>query len=307
MIFVLNRLAQAVLVLLGAATFVFFLVRVTGDPVTLMLPAHASVDDQQRIRAALGLDRPLLVQYGSFMVGLATGDLGTSLRYDVAVSTLIGERLPATIHLAVTSLIIAMVVAFPIGILSALRPHSLIDRIGMLFALIGQAVPSFWLGLLLIMLFAVQLNWMPSFGRDGLSLRYVLLPAVAMGTYAAALTARMLRSAMLDVITSDFIRTARAKGLATPAVVIKHVLRNALIPVITVAGLQFGTMLGGSVVIESVFAWPGLGRLLIDAVLNRDFALVQGCILVVAGAFVLINLLVDLSYGLLDPRVQHGD
>lgn len=304
--YVIKRLLQSIFVLFGAATVVFFIVRLTGDPVTLMLSPSATVEDAQLLREQLGLDAPLYAQYFSFMANLLKGDLGVSLRFNEPTWNLIVERLPATLELASTALIFALVIAFPLGIASATRRGSWIDNIGSVITLLGQSVPVFWLGMLLILQFSVELRWLPSYGRVPGSWQHLILPTITLGMFSAALTARMLRSAMLEVLNMDYVRTAKAKGLARSKVVYKHVLRNALVPVITIIGIQMGTLLSGSVVTETVFAWPGIGRLVINAIETRDFPLVQACIIVISGIFIVINLLVDVFYAVIDPRVQYN-
>lgn len=302
--FILRRLLHSVYVVLGVATVTFFIVRLTGDPVTLMLPLDATPEDVARLRAALGLDRPLLAQFFTFLANLARGDLGESLRYGMPNFGLVVERLPATTELALVALLFALILAFPAGIMAALRPGSWIDYFGTLLALLGQAMPVFWLGLMLTLNFSVRLQWFPSFGRG--TAAHLVLPAVALGMYSAALITRLLRSGMMEILQQDFIRTARAKGLSLRPVVLKHALRNALIPVLTIVGLQMGALLGGAVVTETVFAWPGMGQLVIQAITNRDFPLVQASLIVIALMFVFVNLVVDLLYAFIDPRVRYA-
>lgn len=289
---------------LGVATITFFIVRLTGDPVTLMLPMDATPEDIARLRAALGLDKPLLVQFVTFISSLLRGDLGDSLRYGMPNLGLVLERLPATVELSVAALVFALLLAFPVGILSATRPGTFVDYVGTFLALIGQAMPVFWLGLMLTLNFSVRLQWFPSFGRG--TPAHLVLPTIALGMYSAALITRLLRSGMLEILQHDFIRTARAKGLGSRPIVLKHALRNALIPVLTIIGLQMGALLGGAVVTETVFAWPGMGQLVIQAITNRDFPLVQASIIVISLMFVFVNLVVDLLYAVIDPRVRYA-
>lgn len=298
-----KRLLYTVLVLLGVATVIFFLIRLTGDPVVLLMPPDATAEDLDRMRHLLGFDRPLWEQYLSFIGGLFKGDAGKSLRYNQPTLGLVLERFPATGQLAFTAFCLAMVVAIPIGIISAVRRGSLADNFGSVFALLGQATPVFWLGIMAILLFSVKLHWLPSQGRG--TWRHLIMPATALGLSSAAMITRMMRSSMLEVLTQDYVRTARAKGLAERIVVYRHALRNALIPVITVMGLQFGGLLSGSVVTETVFSWPGVGRLMVQSISGRDFPMVQTIVMVVSFTFVIVNLIVDLLYGFIDPRIRY--
>ncbi len=290
--------------LLGVSMVVFVLIRlIPGDPAELLASQWATAEDIALVRRAWGLDRPLPVQYGVFLGNLLRGDLGRSVASSVPVSTEIAARYPATLVLAVASMTVAIGVGGTAGIISARRPYSWLDNGAMVLALVGVSAPAFWAGLMLILLFSVILGWLPASGMG--SLRHLILPAVTLGSVAAGVIARQTRSSMLDVLSQDYIRTARSKGVAESAVTYRHALKNALIPVVTIVGLQFGTLLGGSVVVESVFAWPGMGRLLVDAVLVRDYPIVQAAVLLFAATFACINLLVDMLYGLLDPRIRY--
>ena len=300
--FVVRRLAQLVLVVLGVSTVVFLVLRLTGDPVALMLPPEATVQEVAAMRRALGFDAPLYVQYLRFLGNLLRGQLGDSLRYGQPALGLVLERLPATLELAGSAQGFALLLAIPMGVLSAIRRDTVFDSAASFLTLIGQAVPIFWLGMVLIVTFSVQRHWLPAFGRGGFE--HLILPAIALGVHGAAMTSRLLRSAMLEVLSSDYLRTARAKGVAEYRVVMKHAFKNALLPVITVIGLQFAHLLSGSVVTETVFAWPGVGRLIVQAISNRDYPLVQAGVLVMAFVFVLANLLVDIAYAYIDPRVS---
>lgn len=300
--FVARRLAQLVLVVLGVSTVVFLVLRLTGDPVALMLPVEATAQEVAAMRKALGFDAPLYVQYARFLLDLLHGRLGDSLRYGQPALGLVLERLPATLELAGSAQGFALLLAIPVGTLSATRRDSIFDNAGSLLALIGQAMPVFWLGMILIVAFSVQRHWLPAFGRGGIE--HLILPAITLGMHGAAMTSRLLRSAMLEVLNSDYLRTARAKGVAEYRVVMKHAFKNALLPVITVIGLQFAHLLSGSVVTETVFAWPGVGRLIVQAISNRDYPLVQAGVLVMAFIFVLANLMVDIAYAYIDPRVS---
>ncbi len=301
--YILRRCLYAIFVLFGVATVVFFITRMTGDPVAIMLPPDATVEQMEELRIELGMDKPLLTQYGIFIWDLLHFDLGESLRYDDSTLKLILERLPATLQLASTSLIIALLVSIPAGIISALKQGSLFDRLIMSFVLIGQSFPVFWVGILLILFFSVSLGLLPTGGIGGWE--HLILPAFALGLHMMALITRLLRSSLIEVLSSDYIRTARAKGLLSFKVIAKHALRNSLLPVVTIVGLQVGALLGGSVVTEMVFAWPGVGQMIIQAINFRDFPLVQTAIILLAGIFVLINLIVDLLYVVIDPRIHY--
>jgi len=301
--YVVRRLLQALLVLLGASFFTFVVSQATGDPVTLMAPENASQEQLDALRTELGLDKPILVQYATFLGNAVQGDLGTSIRQRQSVSKLILERLPATLELAFVALVISLVVSFPIGIFVALRRNTIWDLLGTSLSLIGQAMPNFWLGLMLILVFGVTLRILPISGRG--TVGHIILPALTLALYAIGRITRMVRSGMLEVMGSDYVRTARAKGLPERAVIWRHTLRNASIPVVTLIGLEFAALLSGTFIVETVFAWPGLGRLAINAVYQRDFPVVQGAVLISAMVFVLVNLGVDLLYGKLDPRISY--
>lgn len=300
--YVVKRLFFAVLTVLGVVTVVFFLQRVSGDPALVLLPPETPADEVQAFRALLGLDRPLYVQYGKFLWTMLHGDLGFSYRQGAPALGLVLQRLPATFRLAVSGMAIALLVGIPAGVVAAIRKDSLADRAVMAVALLGQAMPVYWMGILLILLFSVRLHWLPAIGSGGLD--SLVMPALALGAYSSARMARLTRSNVIDVLRMDFVRTARAKGNAERVVILKHALRNALIPVVTVISLEFGSLLGGSVITETVFAWPGVGRLSVDAILGRDYPVVQAVVLVISSMFVAINLGVDLIYGLLDPRIS---
>jgi peptide/nickel transport system permease protein len=286
----------------GVSLVVFGLVHLSGDPVLLMVSSDAPPDVVTATRRALGFDRPLHEQFASYVTRAAQGDLGVSLRSNRPVATLIRERLPATVELTLAALLIAVAIAVPAGIVSAVRRGSLVDRVAMAGAVAGQAMPIFWLALLLITLFGVYLRWLPVFGRG--SLAHLVLPAVSLSTVILGRLARLVRSSMLEVLGQDYVRTARAKGVAETRVLAAHALKNAAIPIVTLLGLQFAQLLGGAVVTETIFAWPGIGRLVVEAIFNRDFPVVQGVVLVVSLIFVTVNLLVDLAYAALDPRVR---
>jgi ABC-type dipeptide/oligopeptide/nickel transport system permease component len=302
--FLLGRLITALGVILGVSIVVFFLTFLSGDPAVLMLPADANAEQVERFREEMGYNDPILVQYQRFFVRAIQGDFGNSIRHNQPALPLILHRLPATFQLSIFAMALAIALAVPLGILSATNRGRFLDFGGMFFALFGQSVPNFWLAIMMISLFSVTLGLLPTSGRGGIS--HMILPGVAIGINLMALLTRLMRSSMLEVLGQDYIRTARAKGLAERLVLSRHALRNALIPLVTVVGLQFGYILGGAVVIETVFMWPGVGLFTIQAIMNRDYPVVQASVFVLATAVVLINLLVDLTYTLLDPRIKVG-
>jgi ABC-type dipeptide/oligopeptide/nickel transport system permease component len=284
-------------------TLVFLMIHIVpGDPVEQMLGEGAAPGELAQLRHALDLDKPLLEQYGHYLKRLAHGDLGQSLKYQAPVQKVILDRYPATLQLAFLALVVCALIAIPAGILAAHRRGHVADRAVGLFTLFGLAIPNFALGPLLILLFSIEIGWLPVSGRGG-ALSYVL-PAATLGAALAAILTRMVRGAMLEELSSDYVRTARAKGLGTTAVLFRHAFRNALIPVITILGLQFGTLLAGTIVTETIFSWPGIGRLTVQAISSRDYPLLQGCILVISISYVLVNLLTDLLYSFIDPRVR---
>lgn len=302
--FLLRRLIRAVVVLIGIATIVFVVMRLSGDPVTLLLPPDATQADYERISHQLGLDQPLWIQYGIFIGNMLHLDFGNSIFMRQPAFQVALERLPATIELATASFVLAVAVAIPVGVLAAMKPYSFWDNIAMLFALVGQSAPTFFIGILLILTFSLRIGWFPTGGRGGLD--HLVLPAITLGAYAMASIARLTRSAMLEVIRKDYIRTARAKGIAETLILFRHALKNAAIPVVTIMGIQLGALLGGAVVTESVFSWPGIGRLAIESIYNRDYAVVQATVFLTAFWFVVINFTVDIIYGFLDPRIRYS-
>lgn len=311
--FTLRRLSQLLPVLIVSSAIVFLLMRlVPGDPVVMLVGEHASLDVQATVRHQLGLDQPLPLQYVVWLGRILRGDFGSSYFSKLPVLDLMSQAAPATAELALAALALALIVAVPLGLLSALHQGSRLNLAVTAYTGLALGVPNFWLGILLILLFTLALGWLPPGGRVdplqnlSLGLKTLILPAATLSIHMSAVFARFITTAMLDVLNEDYVRTARAKGLAERAVVIGHALRAALIPVVTVVGLQFGRLLGGTVVVESIFAWPGLGRMMIDAVGQRDYPLVQATLLLMVGVFVLINLLMDLLYGLLDPRIRLG-
>jgi peptide/nickel transport system permease protein len=314
--FLTRRILRAVVALWGIVTIVFIVMRLSGDPVPLMLPPDAPTEEMNRVRAEMGLDQPIPIQYLVFVGNVLRGDLGRSIHMRQPAVDIALERLPATFELALVAFGLAMVVALPAGLISAARRDSIWDNIAMFLALIGQSAPTFYIGIMLILVFGLQLGLFPVSGRGQGSwlnlqdwptmLWHVFLPAITLGAFAMASIARLTRSAVLEVMRADYIRTARAKGLSDYAVLVRHNLKNAAIPVVTIMGLQFGTLLGGAVVTETVFSWPGIGLLAIKSIGSRDYPIVQSSVLLVAIAFVIVNFMVDLAYGWLDPRIRYA-
>jgi ABC-type dipeptide/oligopeptide/nickel transport system permease component len=300
--YLIRRAALTLPLLLGVATVIFSLIHlVPGDPVEVMLGAGAGPGDVADLRRRLGLDRPLLLQYAEFLLGLARGDLGISLRYHDPVGALLLERLPHTLLLASASLALALVLALPAGVSAALRPAGTLDRLTGLGAALALSMPSFWLGPLLILAFAIRLDWLPVSGSD--SPASLVLPAVTLAVSVAALLSRLLRASLGEELRAPYLAAARARGMTRTGAALRHALRCALAPVLTVAGLQMGSLLTGAILTETIFAWPGLGRLLVQAIAHRDYPLVQGCVLLIAATYVAVNLLTDAAHALLDPRV----
>ena len=300
--YLVQRLAWALVLLVVTTLAVFVVVHLSGDPTALYVGPEGTRADYEMVRAALGFDRPLPEQYGRFLLRAVQGDFGRSLRHQQPTLPLVLERFPATLRLALAAMLLAMLLAVPLGILSALRRNSLLDSCAMTFALSGQCMPTFWLGILLILVFGVNLGWVPVYGGEGL--RALALPAVTLGVWAMARTARITRSSMLEVLPQDFLRTARAKGISEWGVILRHGLRNGAIPIVTALGLELGNLLGGAVITEAVFAYPGIGRLAVEAVVNKDIPLLQAVVFAIATALILLNVAVDLLYMVLDPRVR---
>jgi peptide/nickel transport system permease protein len=300
--FLLRRLAQSLLVLFGISFVVFAILHLTGDPVLVLLPPDASTEDVLKLREAMGFNDPFFVQYGRFLKGALQGDFGQSIRHGEPAFHLVVERLPATFELAGAGLFIALVLAIPAGIVSAVRRNTLVDYVATVIALLGQSMPTFWLGIMLILVFSVQFSLLPSSGRG--TLMHLILPAITLGLFTTARITRLTRSGMLEVLDQDYIRTARAKGVGGPPIVWKHALKNAAIPIVTIVGIELGTLLGGSVITETIFAWPGVGRLSVQAIYNRDYPVVQAAVFLLATTFVLVNLVVDVLYTYLDPRIR---
>jgi peptide/nickel transport system permease protein len=301
-VYLLRRLAQSVLVLFGVSFVVFVILYLTGDPALVLLPPDATAEDIREFRVRMGFNDPFVVQYGRFLGGALRGDFGQSVRHGEPAFNLVLERLPATFELAGAALLVALVLAIPAGVVSAVRRNTVTDYAATVVALLGQSMPTFWLGIMLILIFSVQLNVLPSSGRGGLE--HLLLPALTLGLFTTARITRLTRSGMLEVLNQDYIRTARAKGVNGPPVVWKHALKNAAIPIVTIVGIELGTLLGGSVITETIFAWPGVGRLSVQAIYNRDYPVVQAAVFLLASTFVLVNLVVDLLYTYLDPRIR---
>jgi peptide/nickel transport system permease protein len=300
--FVVRKLTDLVITLVGVASLTFVVLRLTGDPVAMMLPAEATAQQVADTRHAMGLDAPLPQQYVSFLLGALRGDLGESFRYHEPAVNLVSRSIGPTLELAVLSMLLAVLLGVPMGVLAARFRNTAIDKGVMAISLIGQSMPFFWLAIMLIIIFAVQLKWVPTSGTG--TPAHLVLPVVTLGSYALARVARLTRSSMLDVIDQDYMRTARAKGLTERLILARHGMRNAAIPVLTMISLHFGLLMGGAVIVETIFAWPGLGRLVITAISLRDYPVVQASVLYMALVFVAINSLLDLSYLLVDPTVR---
>ena len=319
--YLVRRVWQSLLVLFGISIIIFIILHLTGDPAVLLMPPDATQADLDNFPKLMGFNAPLFfrwppweylnppwrfatdTQYGRFFVGVIHGDFGNSFRHGQPAMGLVLERMPATLELTAAALVIAVSVAVPVGILSAVRRNSALDHAGMVLALLGQSMPVYWLGIMFILLFAVRLNLLPAFGAEGW--QHLILPAVTLGAFSMARIARLTRSSMLEVLGQEYVRTARAKGLSELRTVLKHALKNAAIPVVTVIGLDMGTLLGGAVITETIFAWPGVGRLAVQAISYRDYPLVQAAVFMLALIFVLINFFVDVLYTYLDPRVAY--
>lgn len=300
-----RRVLQMVPILFGVVTIIFVLLRLSGDPVRLYLPEDASEQQVAQMRASLGLDRPIHVQYGIYIARLATGDLGESIRYrNQDVAGIVLERLPATLELAGASLLVAILISLPLGTLAALNRNRLPDLLSSAVAMLGRAMPNFWVGIMLILFFGIRLEWFPVSGRNGLA--SLVLPAVTLGASMAALLMRLVRSGMIEVMSQDYVRTAKAKGLPWRSVVVKHGLRNALIAYVTVLGLEIAGLMAGAVITEQVFAWPGIGRLAIQAINSLDMAIVQAVVILASVIVMVANLAVDLTYALIDPRIRYA-
>lgn len=302
--FLIRRLLALIPVVLGVVTLVFFIIHLTpGDPVEIMLGETASPADRETLRKELGLDKPILVQYVSFIGNVATLDLGRSLYTNKGVAESIAERYGATVELALASMALALLIAIPLGVIAAAKKGSAIDAAAMAASLLGVSMPSFWIGPLLIIVFSINLGWLPVAGRGGIE--SLILPSITLGTAMAAILSRLTRSTMIEALGEDYITTARAKGARENMILFKHALSNALLPVLTVAGLQLGALLAGAIITETIFAWPGLGRLTIQAIMARDYPLAQGCVLAISMSYVFVNLAVDILYAIVDPRIRY--
>lgn len=298
-----SRLFEALLVMLGVTTIVFMLIHVVpGDPVEVMLGESAQLADREALREALGLNLPLSTQWLNYVSGLLQLDLGTSLHSKRPVIEILSERIPATSILAGTSILIALIIALPLGVLAAVRKGSFWDTGAMVFSILGVAIPNFWMGPLLILVFSLWLGWLPVSGDD--QILSLVLPALTLGTALAAILSRMIRSSLLEVLNEDYIRAANARGLSPTTIILKHSLKNAALPVVTILGLQLGALLAGAVITETVFSWPGIGQLTIESIQKRDYPVVQSCVLLISLTYVFVNLLTDLAYVFLDPRVS---
>lgn len=303
--FIIRRIIHSIFVVFGISLIVFIALRLTGDPVaTLFGAGEPTKEAMDALRHSLGLDKPEYIQYLIFVKGIFTLDLGESFRSGQEVTSMIFNRMGATLTLAVAGIIVAILIAFPIGILSAIKRGTFLDFSGRVVSLLGISFPNFWLGIMLIIIFAVNLGWFPASGYNGF--KSLVLPAFTLGFILSGILARLVRSSMLEVLNQQYIKTARSKGIKEWVVIIRHALRNALIPTVTFLGIQFGSLLGGTVIVEQVFSWPGVGRLIVDSISQRDYAVVQGGVIMLALIMVIVNLLVDISYGIIDPRIKVG-
>ena len=301
--YILKRIFLALVTIYLVTTLVFFLARITGDPMDLIMSAESTQKDWDMMRHQLGLDKPIYLQYTDFIAGVFIGNFGNSLRWDKPCLSLILVHLPATLQLTICALLFSWVFGISIGTLSAMRPNGLMDRFGKIFAMLGQSMPIFWVGILLILTFAVRWQIFPTSGRGGLL--NLVLPSITLGWYTMASMTRMTRSSMLDVLDMEFIKMTRIKGLSEVLVICKHAFKNAMIPILTLGSLQVGILLGGSVITETIFSWPGMGRLMVQSVFSRDFPLIQACVIITSTIFITINLLVDITYGYIDPRIRY--
>lgn len=301
--YALKRLLLGIITLVGVSLVIFIAVRLSGDPALLLAPPDATQQELQTIRAELGLDKPIPVQYMLFVRNAVKGDFGRSTRYREPALSLVLRRLPATMELAAIAFCISISIGITFGVASVTKPGSWFDVLGKTFASLGQAMPEFWIGIMAVLIFSVWLGWFPTSGRGGIS--HLVLPAVTLGWFSAASILRLTRSAMLKVMGTEFIKTARLKGNVERTVIWRHALRNALIPVVAMGGMQLGRLLGGAVIVETIFAWPGLGQLILDGVYSRDYSVVQAGVFITSSIFVLLNILVDLSYGIIDPRIRY--
>jgi len=291
-------------VIIGVLTLVFLIIHlIPGDPVELMLGENAQISDKEKLRTDLGLNKPIIDQYFTFMINAFKGDLGRSIHSQKPVFATILERFPATLELTLCAILAAVLISIPLGIIAAYRQYSIFDNGSMFLSLLGISIPNFWLGPLLIILFSVMLGWLPVAGRGSIS--HIILPSITLGTALSSILSRMTRSSMIDSLKEEYVTTARAKGLSENVVVIKHALSNAMIPIITIVGLQSGALLSGAIITETIFSWPGIGRLTIQAINTRDYPLLQGCILIISLSYVVVNLITDILYAYFDPRIKY--
>jgi peptide/nickel transport system permease protein len=302
--FIARRLLESATVLVGVSFLAFAVLFLSGDPTYLMIPENYTRQQIVEFRHQMGFDRPWYVQYGGFLARAVRGDFGASLRSQLPALPLVTERMPATLELATAAMVLSLAVAVPIGVVAATHRRSVVDTASMIGGLIGQSAPGFWVGLVLILVFGVDLRWLPVSGRGGLS--HLVLPGVTLAMYSMGRNARVVRASMLDALGHDFIRTAYAKGATGLAVLYRHALRNALLPIVTLIGLDFGVLLGGAIITETVFAWPGVGRLVVNAIYEKDFPIVEAAVVLIAAIFVFLNLCVDVAYGYLDPRIRYS-
>jgi len=299
--YILRRMLQSLIVILGVIIITFFISRVLGDPVALLLPPEATPEQRAYLTKDLGLDRPLFIQLAIYVGKVIRGDFGLSFRHQEPAMKILLDRVPASLYLSLVATLLSICIAIPLGIISAIKRGTIFDRIGMTLALLGQSIPAFWAGIMMILLFSVKLGWLPPSGYGGPN--HVVLPAVTLALFFAAATARLTRSSILDVLDMDYVRYARLKGVPEFVVIMRHVLRNAFITILNIVALQLGLLLGGAVITEYIFSWPGIGRLSLDAIYNRDYPVIQATVVVAASFFVIINLLVDMIYSATDPRV----
>ncbi|NOZ48801.1 MAG: ABC transporter permease [Chloroflexi bacterium] len=300
----LSRILQSLVLLFGVVMLVFFMVRITGDPATLMMPRNASPAQVEAFRESMGFNRPVLVQFWDFLRGAVVGDFGNSLHFKTPALQLVIQRLPATLELATAAMLMAILIGIPLGLIGGFNPGSVLDSVARGVALLGQSVPNFWLAMIMIIFFAVRLGWLPSFGRD--EWKSVIMPAFALGLSTMGQIVRLTRSSTLEIRGEDFIRTAYSKGLLPLTIYSKHVLRNVAIPLVSIIGVQFGYMLGGSIYIEFIFSWPGIGQLLEQAIGWRDFPMIQALAIFTSLAVLMLNLLTDAAYMIIDPRIRYG-
>ena len=300
--YVLHRCLQAIVVLLGVTFVVFLIIHLRGDPSVLLLPANATVEQEMIFKAKWGLDQPFIIRYWNFIKNAIHGDFGQSLYYHAPAISLVFDRMPATIELAVISTILSVIVGVPLGVFAAIKKNSIFDFFARIIALLGQAIPTFWFGIMMIILFSLKLHWLPTSGRGEFG--NLIMPVIAAGLFAMASITRISRNSMLEVLNEDYIRTAKAKGLTSTRIFFLHGLKNAILPVITMIGMEFGSLLGGAVVIETIFAWPGVGQLAVNGIYNRDFPVVLAAVTLTAFIFIVVNLVIDILYCLIDPRIK---